>query len=172
MNRRRHKLDVPEARWYPDGRLEVRVPCKVPNLANSRRHWYGLARDKADAQDKVRAALDKVRAERRPPVDAAVQVTMIRVSWAKMRDVGAGGNLGTSLKYIRDTVARWLRGVPETVPKLKDGQPVLDKKGRPKLTRPPAPDAEGAGLTWRAGQVLGKRGSEGVILLIDPRPEG
>ncbi len=125
--------------------IEVRTP--IPSLANTstRRRWGTLASEKAHQQDSVRRALD-VRGKR-PTLPCIVRLT--RVCSMRLDD----DNVIGALKYVRDTVARWVHGIPETLPARRaGGQLKLTRRGHIATTRPRAPDGPGDGIVWQYGQ--------------------
>lgn len=83
--------------------LTIRIPVKLPSLANARgSHWSGKASLAARVRRIVKSAL-MVPAKPALPV----RVTMVRVSPGTLDD----DNLATSCKPARDEIADWL-GLP------------------------------------------------------------
>lgn len=140
--------------------FEIVVP--VPPLANTstRRARFKLHREKAEQQGTVRMHLEIMADRPRLPC----RVTLIRVSRSTLDSDGPV----MALKYIRDTVARWIHGLDEVVPRMKDGRIVLDSRGRAKTTRPHAPDGPNDGITWAYGQQRTKRtGYQAVRIVLE-----
>ena len=137
--------------------FEIAVP--VPPLANTstRRARFKLHREKAEQQNAVRRHLDLM--GRRPSLPC--RVTLVRISRTRLDSDGPV----MALKYVRDTVARWIHGLDEVVPRMKNGRPVLDPRGRVEMTRPEAPDGPNDGITWAYGQ----RPTKKMLLVLDER---
>lgn len=138
-------------------RQAIEVECPVPALANTstRRSRFKLQREKKLQQEAVREALDLM--GRRPELPC--KVTLHRIASTRLDSDGPV----MALKYVRDTVARWIHGLPETIPLLKDGRPVLDKAGKPKTTRPPAPDGPNDQIEWAYGAQIVSKKREPVV---------
>lgn len=131
---------------------DILIPVAVPTVANQRKHRFAKNDQKAKQQDEARLYLEAmgVRPELEGPGKCTrifVVVTLIRVSRGSLED----DNLRTAFKAIRDTVARWAHGIPEKVPRMKDGRPVF-KGGKIRMTRPRAPDGAKDGIRFRYGQ--------------------
>jgi hypothetical protein len=141
---------------YQDERLVgLELELKVPSVSNRRVNYHQAIADKGRQQDATRAALDELL--ERPPLPVLVILT--RVSARRLDD----DNLAGAFKAIRDTVARWIHGLEERVPRLVDGRPVLTAKGVA-MTRPHAPDGEADGITWLYAQRSSSTGHQAAAI--------
>lgn len=83
--------------------ISLEVPVAIPSLANLRGEWR-----KARAVSHIRETVGwhlAAHNSRKPPVGTHVRVTLARVS---ARRLDKGDNHRTSLKPVRDEVAKWL----------------------------------------------------------------
>ncbi len=147
---------------------DILIPVQIPSTANTRAHRFSRNTQKADQQDQVRRYLDMMAV--RPQIEAPgkcskifVHVTMIRVARGRLDQED---NLPTAFKAIRDTIARWVHGLDETVPRMKDGLPVI-VKGKLKMTRPHAPDGRKDGIAWAYQQQRTRAPRHSARILIE-----
>lgn len=143
---------------------DILIPVAMPSIANraTRVARQVQQREKAAQQDKVRRYLDQmaVRPWLSPPA-ITVEVEFIRLGRGMLDD----DNLPNACKYVRDTVARWAHGLPETVPRKKHGRVVINKRGVVQMTRLHAPDGPRDGIRWRAEKQQRSR-ANGVRIII------
>lgn len=122
--------------------LDLFVAMPMPSWANSTMHWSGKA--KREQQNIARRALDM----ELPKLPALQWPLAVRFTRRAKRPLDLEDNLSMSTKYVRDTVARFFKGLPETEPRRhKDGSVVV-VRGKVKCTRPHAPDGEKDGYIW------------------------
>lgn len=143
-------------------RQAIEVVCPVPPLANTstRRARFALHHEKAEQQKLVRSHLETM--ADRPQLPC--RVTLIRIAHSRLDTDGPV----MALKYVRDTVARWIHGLDEIIPLRHHGRLVVDKRGRVKTTRPHAPDGPKDGITWAYGQSYSKTvGMQAVRIVIE-----
>lgn len=124
----------------PDSPLFIALT--LTNWANFRGSRHAMGRLKRTQQDELRRQLD-LRATR-PGLPCTVE---LRPVVARLGSFDDDGRIDV-FKYMRDTIARWLHRLPETVPRVDAwGHPVI-KNGKLQMTRPHAPDGAKSGITW------------------------